>query len=111
MLPALAHQVHVTAVDMSPVMVAAGAGGIAGAALCPLLPLVRLCRLSVVPSSPTCHAATGARCDSGRENGRAAHRRSVRCVQRSTACCSAHSIAKKRKIDDASRACLFIAPW
>jgi hypothetical protein len=46
MLPALAHQAHVTAVDMSPVMVAAGAGGIAGAVLCPLLPLVRARRRS-----------------------------------------------------------------
>lgn len=42
MLPALAQQAHVAAVDMSPVMVAAGAGGVAGAALCPLLPLSTL---------------------------------------------------------------------
>ena len=42
MLPALAAQAHVSALDMAPVMVAAGGGGIAGALLCPLLPLVRL---------------------------------------------------------------------
>ena len=39
MLPALADQVSVSAVALSPVMVAAGLGGIAGAVVCPLLPL------------------------------------------------------------------------
>ena len=39
MLPALAEQVSVPAVSLSPVMVAAGIGGIAGAMVCPLLPL------------------------------------------------------------------------
>ena len=42
MLPALAEQASVSAVALSPVMVAAGLGGIAGAVMCPLLPLSAL---------------------------------------------------------------------